>query len=331
MPNLRVIVSASDLQPNGLPVAVAMGMFDGVHLGHQHVIRSALLNARRLSGRSVVISFHPHPLAMIQPEKAPEFLQSVRQRLRAIQALGVDAVLLIPFDEEFSRRTGEEFVRGLARDFGSLRSFTVGQGFHFGHGRSGNVPLLKSLGAELGFATHAMAPLSVGDQLVSSTRIRKALRAGDLSEVSELLGRSYSLAGQVVRGDQLGRQLGYPTANLDVSGLLLPPAGVYAARALRGNGSEHPCVLNIGLRPTLDQLTPTLRFEVHLLDFDDALYGEELEIEFVKRLRAEKKFPGIEVLKRQIAADIRAARSLPGMSSWRAGCGTTHTSSVEPV
>jgi len=315
MPGLRVIASASDLQPNGRPVAVAMGMFDGVHLGHQHVIRSALLNARRLGGWSVVISFHPHPLAIIHPEKAPEFLQSVQQRLRAIRSLGVDAVLLIPFDAEFSRRTGEDFLRGLARDFGSLRSFTVGQGFHFGQGRSGNVPLLKSLGAELGFVTHAMAPLSVGDQLVSSTRIRKALRAGDLSEVSELLGRPYSLSGHVVRGDQVGRQLGFPTANLDVSGLLLPPMGVYAARALRRSGSEHPCVLNIGLRPTLDQPTPTLQFEVHLLDFNEDLYGEELEIEFVERLRPEKKFPSIDALKRQIALDVSAARALPGMSA----------------
>lgn len=309
----QVIHAASQLQHGTKPVAVAMGMFDGVHLGHQHVIRSAILNARRLGGVSVVISFHPHPLTVVQPERAPEFLQSVQQRLRAIARLGVDAVLLIPFDEPFSRVSGESFVRGLARDFGLLRSFTVGRGFHFGHGRSGNVPLLKALGGEIGFETHAMAPLSVGDELVSSTRIRKALQAGELNEVSELLGRPYALSGVVIRGEQFGRTLGFPTANLDVRGLLLPPLGVYAARALRPDGSLHPCVLNIGRRPTVKPEAPTVTFEVHLLDFDGDLYGEELEIEFVARLRPERRFPSLDALKAQIASDAAAARALPGL------------------
>lgn len=309
----RIISNAADLKPGPVPVAVAMGMFDGVHLGHQHVIRSAMLNARRLGGVSVVISFHPHPLTVVQPERAPEFLQTVQQRVRAMGQLGVDAVLLIRFDAAFSQVTGEEFIRGLARDFGTLRSFTVGQGFHFGHRRSGNVPLLKQLGAELGFETHAMASLSIGEELVSSTRIRRALAAGQLDEVSELLGRTYALSGVVVEGDRIGRTLGFPTANLNVRGLLLPPGGVYAARALRVTGEAHPCVLNIGHRPTLRSASPQLTFEVHLLDFHGDLYGEELEIEFVERLREERKFPSVEALKAQIAVDIAAARGLPGM------------------
>ena len=309
----RIISNAADLHSGFTPVAVAMGMFDGVHLGHQHVIRSALLNARRLGGISVVISFHPHPLSVVQPDRAPEFLQSVQQRVRAIGLLGVDVVLLIRFDDAFSQLSGEVFIRGLARDFGALRSFTVGQGFHFGHRRSGNVPLLRELGSELSFETHAMAPLSIGEEPVSSTRIRKALAAGRLDEVSELLGRTYALSGQVIQGDQVGRTLGFPTANLDVRGLLLPPPGVYAARALRPSGQAHPCVLNIGHRPTLRSASPKLTFEVHLLDFNANLYGEELEIEFVERLREERKFPSVDALKIQIAEDIAAARNLPGM------------------
>lgn len=313
MPAVRVISNAAELRAGGAPVAVAMGMFDGVHLGHQHVIRSALLNARRLGGLGVAISFHPHPLTVVNPDRSPEYLQSVNQRLRALGALGLDAVLLIRFDLEFSRMGGEAFVRSLARDFGSLRSFTVGQGFHFGHGRSGNVPLLKTLGAELGFVTHAKASLSIGDELVSSTRIRRALRAGELDLVSELLGRPYALAGEVVRGRQLGRQLGFPTANLDVRGLALPPAGVYAARA-RWDGKERACVLNIGNRPTVDSGAPELHFEVHLLDYDGDLYGRELEIEFVQFVRTERRFPSLDSLRKQIQADVEATRRLPGMT-----------------
>ena len=157
-----------------------------------------------------------------------------------------------------------------------------------------------------------MAPLSVGEEVVSSTRIRRALRAGELEVVSELLGRPYALAGVVVRGRQLGRQLGFPTANLDVTGLLLPPTGVYAAR-VRWRASEYPCVLNIGMRPTVETAAPSVHFEVHLLDFEGDLYGEELEIEFVRQLRPEKKFPGLEPLRRQIAMDVAAARAMPGL------------------
>jgi riboflavin kinase / FMN adenylyltransferase len=284
-------------------------MFDGVHLGHQHVIRQALLDARTFGARSVVATFDPHPLAVVRPEQAPRLLQPPGQRLAEIARLGTDAALVLRFDADFSRRTGERFVRDLAEGFVRIRSFTVGEGFSFGHGRSGDVPLLRRLGAELGFEVHAMAPIQIGDAVVSSTRVRAALREGELGLASELIGRPYAISGTVVEGDRIGRTLGFPTANLAVAGLELPPSGVYAVRA-RHPGGEHPAALNIGFRPTLRSSVPELRFEVHLIGFDGDLYGAELEVEFVRRMRGEIRFDGLEALKARIAQDVREVAAL---------------------
>ncbi|HTH50138.1 MAG TPA: riboflavin biosynthesis protein RibF [Candidatus Limnocylindria bacterium] len=299
--------------PSELPrpargLCFAMGMFDGVHLGHQHVIRSAQLDAATYGARTTVITFDPHPLAVVNPERAPLLLQTLDQRLRAIASLGADAVLVNQFTPEFAARTGEQFIRELQDKAGPIRSFSVGHGFHFGFQRSGNVPLLRSLGAELGFTTNACAPVFIGEERVSSSLVRQGLRAGNLKQVAEFLGRPYSFAGVVQRGDQLGRQLGFPTANLDVRGLELPPFGVYAARVHLGQRTL-PGVLNLGIRPTIRN-DRELRFEVHLIDFNEDLYGQEIEVVFVAKLRDEKKFSGPEALKAQIAKDVGAARSL---------------------
>ncbi len=286
-----------------------MGMFDGVHLGHQHVVRQAWLDARAWGAASVVLTFDPHPLAVVAPDRAPKLLQSVPERVRVLGELGVHAVLLMKFTRETSGVSGEEFVRQLARGFGRIRSFTVGDGFQFGRGRSGDVPLLHRLGQEMGFEVHPTAPIRIGDEIVSSTRIRGALRAGDLSLVAQLLGRPYSLAGIVQKGDRIGHQLGFPTANLDVSGLELPPFGVYAVR-VRHRDREWLGALNLGCRPTLGHTDPPVRCEVHLLDFDAEIYGEELRVEFASALRPEQRFAGPEALRQQIARDIAAVRAL---------------------
>lgn len=292
-------------------VCVALGMFDGVHLGHQHVIRQAQVDARILGARSVVATFDPHPLSVVAPAKAPRLLQTLSQRLRAIEGQGIDAVLVLPFDAELSRVPGEEFVRRLAAGFGRLRSFTVGQGFHFGHQRSGNVPLLRALGRELGFVVHPMAPVSIGSEVVSSTRVRTALREGRLSLVAELLARPYAVSGRVMTGDRLGRQLGFPTANLEVTGLELPPTGVYAGR-VRLDGRDHLAAMNLGRRPTLREREPALRCEVHLLDYHGDLYGRDLEVEVVRLLRPERSFSGLEALREQIARDVAEVRRVAG-------------------
>lgn len=306
---MRVIHQAAELLAAGRKVCVAIGVFDGVHLGHQQVIRQTLADARQHEGIPVVITFDRHPNAVVAPDRVPSMLYSLPQKLRAIESLGVANTLLIQFDRAFSEQTGEQFIRSLARDFGHLHSVCVGSEFTFGHKRSGNVALLKQLGAELKFTVHGLAAVSLDGEPVSSTRIRETVRTGDLDAASQMLGREYAIAGSVIRGDQVGRQLGFPTANLDVTGLVLPPNGVYAVH-VRVAGQEHRGALNLGLRPTLANPTPRLQCEVHLLDFAADIYGAELELSFVAKLRDEQKFPSLDALKAQIARDVAAARAL---------------------
>lgn len=308
---MRLLGDPSDLGHPSSGVCLALGMFDGVHLGHQHVVRHAVLDARALGAKSVVVTFDPHPLAVVLPERAPRLLQSLPQRLRALGTLGVDAILPIHFTREVAQVDGDRFIRQLAAGFGRLRSVTVGSGFQFGHRRSGNVALLRELGRELGFVTHEAAAIHVGDDRVSSTRIRAALREGRLGNVAELLGRPYALAGTVTHGRQLGRTLGFPTANIDVPNLELPPNGVYAARVRLGD-SDRLAVLNLGLRPTVQDGACVPRLEVHLIDFTGDLYSSEIEVEFVQQLRPEQKFPSLDALQAQIRRDVDAARQVLG-------------------
>lgn len=306
---MTVLTAATELRASPRKVCVAIGVFDGVHLGHQQVIRQTLADARQHEGVPVVITFDQHPNAVVAPDRVPPMLYSLPQKLRAIESLGVANTLLIRFDLAFSEQTGEQFIRCLTRDFGHLHSVCVGSEFTFGHQRSGNVALLKQLGAELKFTVHGLAAVSLDGEPVSSTRIREAVRTGDLDAASQMLGREYAVAGTVIRGDQLGRKLGFPTANLDVSDLVLPPNGVYAVHA-RLRGREHRGALNLGFRPTLASPTPRLQCEVHLLDFAEEIYGEELELTFVAKLRDEQKFPNVEALQSQITRDLAAARAL---------------------
>jgi riboflavin kinase/FMN adenylyltransferase len=306
---MNLLRTARELQAGSRKVCAAIGFFDGVHLGHQQVIRHTVEDAQQHEGLSLVVTFDRHPGAVIAPDQAPPLIQTLNQRIRTLATLGVDALLLIEFTEAFSRIRGEDFTRGLAGDLGSLHSLCVGSTFTFGHRRSGNVALLRRLGHELGFAVHGLAAVSLGGRAVSSTRIRETLRAGDLVHANQMLGRSYAIAGIVQRGDQLGHQLGFPTANLDVAGLVLPPNGVFAVRA-HHRDRQYPAVLNIGVRPTLQQPEPALRVEVHLLDYRGDLYGEELEVTLVSRIRDEQRFASLDSLRNQIAQDIQRARQL---------------------
>lgn len=303
---MNVIQSAAELNTGGRKVCVAIGVFDGVHLGHQQVIRRAMADAQQQDGLAVVITFDRHPNAVVAPDRVPPSIQSLPQKLRTLEALGVDATWLICFDETFSQQTGEAFVRMLASDFGKLYGVCVGSDFTFGRKRSGNVALLNQLGQELGFVVHGLSAVALDGDVVSSTRIREAIRTGNLYAASQMLGRCYSLAATVVQGDQLGRKLGFPTANMEVKGMMIPPNGVYAARAHLGD-RWFRAVLNIGLRPTVSSAVPELRVEAHLPGFDEEIYGQEMEITFVERIRDEQKFPSLEALKTQIAEDIRCA------------------------
>ncbi len=311
MPPMKIIHAAGELQAGARKVCVAIGVFDGVHLGHQQVIRQTLADAEQQEARAVAITFDRHPNAVVAPDRGPPLIYSLPQKLRAIESLGADTTLLIEFNEPFSQQPAEGFIRGLARDFGHIHSICVGSAFTFGHKRGGNVALLRTLGAELKFIVHGLAAVSLDGEAVSSTRIRDVIRGGQLDSASQMLGRGYALAGMVVRGDQLGGQLGFATANLDTTGIMLPPNGVYAVHA-RASGKIHRGVLNIGVRPTVNDQKALPRAEAHLLDFSGDLYGQELEITFVEKLRDEKTFPSLDALKEQIAHDIDAARFLFG-------------------
>lgn len=304
---MNICHAANKLMPGGRRVCLAIGFFDGVHLGHQQIIRQAIADARQHDGIALVLTFDKHPNAIVAPDKTPPLIYSLPQKLRAVESLGIEHALLIPFDLPFSRQSGEEFIRALARDVGKIRSICVGANFVFGHKRGGNVALLKKLGGELQFQVHGLGAVSLDGQAVSSTRIRQAIRAGRLDDASQMLGRPYTISGTVVVGDRLGRGLGFPTANLDVAGLVLPPNGVYAA-VTRHEGRLYRAALNIGVRPTV-AAGRQLRVESHLLDFDGDLYGQELEIEIGEKLRDEKKFASPEELRGQIARDVAAVRA----------------------
>ena len=304
---MKILRTPSDLPPGPRRVCVAIGVFDGVHLGHQQVIRQTVADAEQHEALAVVVTFDRHPNAVVAPQRVPPPVYSLQQKLGAIEALGVEAAWVIPFDEEFSRQTGEEFVRALARDFAQLRSICVGSGFIFGHRRSGDVELLQRLGAELKFAVHGLAAVSLDGEPVSSTRIREAIRSGQFDAAGQMLGRAWSLAGPVVKGDQLGTRIGFPTANLEVNGRALPPHGVYAVHVHAGS-RIHRGVINIGVRPTVATGQLQVRVEAHLLDFSGDLYGQDLEITFVEKLREEQKFPTVEALKEQILRDVAKAR-----------------------
>jgi riboflavin kinase/FMN adenylyltransferase len=305
---MKLIHAAKDLQPGHRKVSLAIGVFDGVHLGHQQIIRRTVADARQHEALALVVTFNQHPNVIVAPERVPPQIYARSQKLRAIESLGADALLEVPFDLPFSQKSGEAFVRELARDLGRIHSVCVGADFVFGHRRTGNVALLKTLGAELHFLVHGLAAVSLDGSAVSSTRIREVIRAGDIDAASQMLGRPYALCGRVVEGDRLGRQLGFPTANLEIGGLVLPPNGVYCARAVV-EGRFYRAALNIGWRPTVASATPQLRVEAHLLDFTGNLYGVELELELGEKLRDEIRFAAVGELQAQIERDLAAVRS----------------------
>jgi riboflavin kinase / FMN adenylyltransferase len=304
---MNLIHHAAELNPGTRKVCVAIGVFDGVHLGHQQVIRQTMADAMQHDAVSVVVTFDRHPNAIVAPERTPPLIYPLAKKLAVIESVGVNTTCLIEFTKDFSLITAEKFVRDLARDFKNIQSICVGSNFTFGHKRGGNVELLRALGKELNFQVHGLASVALDGQPVSSTRVREAVRAGNFDIANQMLGRPYALCGRVVKGDGIGRKIGFATANIDVAGLALPPTGVYAARAHLGD-KQFRAAVNIGYRPTLNSPTPKLQVEAHLLDFDDTIYGETLELTFVKKLRDEQKFPSTAALHEQIAKDVEGAR-----------------------
>ncbi|HUZ06837.1 MAG TPA: bifunctional riboflavin kinase/FAD synthetase [Candidatus Paceibacterota bacterium] len=305
---MKVIRAGNELKAGGKKVCLAIGFFDGVHLGHQQIIRQTISDARQHDAIAVVLTFDRHPNSIVAPDRVPPLIYSFPQKRRAIESLGADALRLVQFDKKFSEQAGEEFIRSLSHDFGKIHSICVGADFVFGHKRSGNVALLKKLGGETGFQVHGLAAVSLDGTVVSSTRIRETIRAGNFDAASQMLGRTYAISGSVVEGDRLGRKLGFPTANLDAANLILPPNGVYSG-CTNLKGQFYRVALNIGLRPTVTSVKPCLRVEAHLLDFNGNLYGKELEVEIGDKLRGERKFDTPDELREQIGKDVESVRN----------------------
>jgi len=291
------------------PAHCAIGVFDGVHLGHQAVIGEALRSAREGGGTACVVTFDPHPARVLAPASAPRLLTSTPHKLRLLEDLGIGHTVVIRFDREFAELPAEVFVENLHRAAGSLARVCVGEEWRFGNRCTGDVALLDRLGGELGFAVTGVPTVRVGGMIASSTRIREAVAGGDFSVAEKLLGRPYTVLGTVVEGRRLGRTLGFPTANLRVHNEQLPPTGVYAVGVLRGSRERWLGVANLGYRPTVEGEDLRRTLEVHLFDFEGVLYGEDLEVRFLAFLRPERKFGDLDALKAQIERDAAAARA----------------------
>ncbi len=307
---MNIIRSISDLSCVPGPAYLAVGVFDGVHLGHQSVVRRAMDDAKRESGgHAVAVTFDPHPMKVLRPDAAPRLLTSSPHKLKVLAELGVGHTLVIPFDLEFSRTPPEVFIESLATACRPLREICVGYDWSFGKGRAGNVDLLTRLGRAQNFVCVGLPPVVAADGAqISSTLVRAAVEAGELPRAAELLGREYTILGTVIEGRKLGRTLGFPTANLAAHNEQFPPNGVYAARA-KIAGVERSGVLNLGVRPTVEGGPAERLLELHVFDFEGDLYGTEIEVAFHAFLRSEQRFANLDALKSQIAADCDAARA----------------------
>jgi riboflavin kinase/FMN adenylyltransferase len=290
----------------GRPSAVTLGVFDGVHLGHQHLIHELHRLARARGLASVVLTFHPAPVSVLRPDVRLQYLTTLEERLHLLRTLGVDQVGRVTFTSELAQVSAQDFLKGLREEL-DVRLIVGGPDLSIGRGREGSVEWLRQHGPPLGVDVVTVDFLSDAGRKMGSSTIREALQAGDVVTAGRLLGRPFALHGPVVRGAQRGRLLGFPTANVAVGAdLAIPAFGVYVSRVYVGE-TAHPAVTNIGRRPTFDDGPPTV--EPHLLDFDGDLYEREVRVELLARLRGERKFSGVEELVAQIRRDVAAARA----------------------
>jgi riboflavin kinase/FMN adenylyltransferase len=285
---------------------VTLGNFDGVHLGHQAILRRAVERARQLGGTSLAFTFEPHPLKVLAPERSPRLLNTFHGKMALFSASGIDIVVCADFTREFAEQHPADFARDVLHEkLGAVEVF-VGYDYAFGKRREGGIDFLRRMGAEHGFLVNVVEAVQLDGIVVSSSAIRERIANGDVEQAAELLGRPYSIEGEVVHGAHRGRQLGFPTANIKSANELLPGLGVYAVTMLVRE-REFEGVASIGIRPTFD--AGPLSVEVFLFDFDGDLYGSQVEIRFLKRLRGEQKFPDIEALKKQIRDDVQNAKA----------------------
>ena len=306
---MRIVRGLDQYPAEAPPSVVAQGTFDGMHLGHQAVIRTAVERARALDAHPVAVTFDPNPLAVLRPAEAPPELLPLDERLERIAELGPETCLVVPFTLRFAEVAADAYVKDVLLGLLKAREIVVGFNHAFGRGARGTPDLLARTAGLAGVRVHVVPPLRVDGVAVSSTAIREALRQGDVRQAANLLGRAYALRGIVARGAARGRTLGFPTANLAAAPGLPVANGVYAARA-GWDGESAPAVVNVGVRPTFDGATRLV--EAHLLDASPDLYGRRLTLAFVDRIRGERRFDSLEALRAQIVEDVRTARRLLG-------------------
>jgi len=289
------------------PTLLTLGVFDGLHLGHQQIIRTVVERAGKTGAIPTAITFDPHPRAVLHPESAPPLLQTLDQRLSYLEFLGIEQAIVIRFSLEFAGQSAEDFIRDTIHDRLRAKEIYLGKGFAFGKGRSGNIELLRRMSDELGFHADEVDEVRLRGRRISSSLIREELLAGHVNLARRMLGRPYGVEGVVVRGDQRGRTIGFPTANLKPHNRVIPRYGVYATATLI-DGKWRKSVTNIGVRPTFGgEREPSV--ETYVLDFEDDLYGIALRVRFLHRIRDERKFNGVNELTDQITKDVKRARN----------------------
>ncbi len=288
------------------PTVVTLGVFDGLHLGHQLIMQTVVERARTIGAVATVITFEPHPRALLHPESAPPLLQTFDQKIEALGALGIEQTIVIHFDKNFAQIRAEDFLRDVIADRLHAREVYLGCGFAFGHGREGNIDLLRTVSKSLGFFSDEVPEVRLRGRRVSSSRIRELLQQGRVGIARRMLGRPYGVEGQVVRGAERGGKLGFPTANLHPQNRVIPRNGVYVTATLI-DGQWRRSVTNIGTRPTFGADNES-SVETFVMDWSGDLYGDVVRVRFLHRLRAEKKFNSLEELKSQIKSDVARAR-----------------------
>jgi len=286
---------------------VTLGNFDGLHLGHQELVRRVVARAREIDGSGIVFTFHPHPLKVLAPDRCPPLISTYDEKVALFQELGIDLLLMIPFTTAFSRMSAADFARRILKETLNAAEVFVGFNYRFGRAREGTVTELRRFGRELGFTVTELEEVASEGEVISSTKIRHLLKAGAVEHAARLLGRPYAISGVVVRGDRRGRELGFPTANIDPFHEIMPYPGVYAVRA-HVEGRQYDGVVNAGFRPTFDK--KQLCVEAHLFDFEGEIYGREITVFFVRKIRDEKRFESLDALVARIREDVEEAKRI---------------------
>ena len=303
---MEIIREIDRLASHPYPV-VALGNFDGVHVGHRAILKTAIDRARAASGTAFAVTFNPLPSKVLAPAHAPRLILTPEDKLELLRQSGIDGVIVITFTPALSQVTAVDFVRDYLLGKIGARSVVVGHSVNFGHDRAGNAELMAELGRQMGFETTVVGPVTVKGAEVSSTRIRELITAGEMRAAARLLGREHFLSGTIVHGRERGRTIGFPTANLETATECLPPDGVYATRVVLPDGS-FASITNIGMRPTFAE--PAHTIEAHIFDFGRNIYGARIRLEIVERIRSERKFESGQALAEQIAQDLARAKEI---------------------